>query len=45
MNNVEFALLESMNNEKFQKTINDDFTFIDSLIDCEDLDNSIEEEQ
>ena len=38
MNAVENALLEQMENDKFQKAVSDDFTIIDSLIDQKDLD-------
>ncbi len=38
MNAVEKALLEQMENDKFQKAVSDDFTIIDSLIDQRDLD-------
>lgn len=38
MNAVENALLEQMENDKFQKAVSDDFTFVDSLIDQKDLD-------
>lgn len=40
MNNVERALLEQMENEKFQKVVSDDFSFVDSLTDQKDLDKN-----
>lgn len=36
MNDVERLLLEQMDENKFQSTINDDFDFVDSLIDDEE---------
>lgn len=37
MNKIEKALLEQMQNKKFQDIVNDDFSFADSLIDKKDL--------
>ena len=44
MNNVERMFVEQMENEKFQKAVFDDFTFVDSLIDQRDLDKLSEKE-
>lgn len=44
MNNVERALLEQMENEKFQKVVSDDFSFVDSLTDQRDLDKNNKED-
>lgn len=38
MNNVEKALLEQMENDKFQKAVRDDFSCVDSLIEQSDID-------
>ena len=44
MNNVERVLLERMENEKFQKVMDDNFAFADSLIDMKDLEKLNNEE-
>ena len=44
MNKVEKLLLEEMQEDVFQKTVTDDFAFVDSLIDQNDLDKLSDEE-
>lgn len=44
MNNVEAMFLEQMAKEDFQKTIGDNFDFVDSLIDQRDLNRIMDEE-
>lgn len=44
MNPIERMLLEQMESEKFNKTIEDDFSFTDSLIDQNDLDKIFDKE-
>ena len=38
MNKIEEMLLEQMMQEKFHQVVNDNFNFVDSLIDPSDLD-------
>lgn len=45
MRDVENLFLEQMESEKFQKIVNDDFSFADSLIDQEDLNKINNEEE
>lgn len=44
MNKVESMLLEQMQDEMFQKTVSDNFEFVDSLIDQTDLDRIFDKE-
>ena len=44
VNKIEAMLLEQMREEKFQQAVIDNFDFVDSLIDHEDLDKLSDEE-
>lgn len=44
MNKVESMLLEQMEEEKFHQAVHDNFDFVDSLIDQNDLDKLKEKE-
>ena len=44
MNKIEAMLFEQMQEEKFQQTVADNFDFVDSLIDQNDLDKLSDEE-
>lgn len=37
MNNVEGLFLEQLESEKFHDVVNDDFSFVDSMVDENDL--------
>ena len=44
MNNVEAMFLEQMEQKKFHDVTNDDFSFVDSLLDKNDLNNTKEDD-
>lgn len=45
MRDIDNLFLEQMENDKFQRAVNDDFSFVESLIDKSDLDKLNKEDE